>query len=190
MFSFKKFYFLIIQNTRDINIDDIKIYNKFIIIYRNQENKENISDLIKFRKRCKLKSIKFFIANNFGLASSVRSDGIYLSAHNKSLKSLNYKKNNFDVIGSAHNYNEISKKKKQGCKNIFLSRIFLVSYKTKQSFLGINKFNNHSLVFKGIIPLGGINFSTLNKLKMVKCEGFAILSEIKKKPAKIISRLF
>ena len=43
---------------------------------------------------------------------------------------------------------------------------------------------------KRIIPLGGINLKTLNKLKMIRSQGFAVMSEIKKKPAKLINRLF
>ena len=42
---------------------------------------------------------------------------------------------------------------------------------------------------KKIIPLGGIKLLNLNKLKTVRSEGFALMSEIKKKPA-ISNRLF
>ena len=53
MFAFKKKYFLIIESIKDINLRNIKKYNKFLIIYRNQGIKENISDLAKFRKECR-----------------------------------------------------------------------------------------------------------------------------------------
>jgi hypothetical protein len=43
---------------------------------------------------------------------------------------------------------------------------------------------------KQVIPLGGIKNQNLNKLNNVVGEGFAILSELKKKPANIINRLF
>ena len=86
---------------------------------------------------------------------------------------------------------EISEKIKQGCTTIFLSRLFKVSYKNEKDFLGVNKFNNYSLKFpKKLVPLGGINIDNLNKIKNVKCNGFAILTELKKKPVKIINRLF
>ena len=42
---------------------------------------------------------------------------------------------------------------------------------------------------KTIIPLGGIKSSNLNKLKLIKSFGIAVMSEIKKKPT-ISSRLF
>jgi len=46
------------------------------------------------------------------------------------------------------------------------------------------------LKYPELIPLGGIKYTNLNKLKLVRSDSFAILSEIKKKPAKIINRLF
>ena len=53
---------------------------------------------------------KFYVANDIKLALSLKADGIYLSSYNKDLKFLNYKKKNFDIIGSAHNFKEISAK--------------------------------------------------------------------------------
>ena len=98
---------------------------------------------------------------------------------------------NFAIIGSAHNIKEINHKIAQGCKSILLSRLFAVSYKLKLGFMGINKFNVYALnVFQNLVPLGGIKISNLNYLKNVKSNSFALLTEIKKKPTKIISRLF
>ncbi len=191
MFAFKKKYFLIIETIKDIDLRKIKKRNKFIIIYRNQGKKENIVDLLNFRKKCKLKSIKFFVANNINLSVLLKSDGIYLSAYNKSYKSLNLKSNKYSIIGSAHNSKEIYNKKKQGCSQILMSRLFLVDYKNTQDYMGLNKFNNHTINnSKTLVPLGGIKLRNINKLKIVNSDGFAILSEIKKKPANIISRLF
>ena len=45
-------------------------------------------------------------------------------------------------------------------------------------------------VYKKLVPLGGITSKNINELKVINCEGFALLSEIKKKPANIINRLF
>jgi thiamine-phosphate pyrophosphorylase len=191
MFAFKKKYFLIIETIKDIDLRTIKKHNKFIIIYRNQGKKVNIVDLLNFRKKCKLKSIKFFVANNINLSVLLKSDGIYLSAYNKSYKSLNLKSNKYSIIGSAHNSKEIYTKKKQGCSQILMSRLFLVDYKNTQDYMGLNKFNNHTINNSRIlVPLGGIKLRNINKLKIVNSDGFAILSEIKKKPANIISRLF
>ena len=57
--------------------------------------------------------------------------------------------------------------------------------------LGLIKFNKYTQYRKNkLIPLGGIKLSNLNSLKFINSEGFAVLSELKKKPVKIINRLF
>ena len=190
MFIKKNKYFLLIESIKDIDLKNIKIRNKFSIIYRNNKKVDYLNDLVEFRRKCKLKAIKFYIANNNRLATSLNSDGIYLSSYNKSLNSLNYKKLNYEIIGSAHDYKEILLKKKQGCTFILLSKLFVVNYAKTSPVLGILKFNNFLKISKKIIPLGGINIKNLNYLRNVQCKGFAILSEVKKKPAKIFSRLF
>ncbi len=190
MFIMKKKYFLIIESIKDIDLKNIKIRNKFYIIYRNKKKTDKLEDLLMFRQKCKLKAVKFFVANNIKLAFLLSSDGIYLSSFNKDLRVLNYRKLNFEIIGSAHNFKEISLKVKQGCRSILLSKLFLVDYDKNAPFLGVVKFNNLTKISKKLVPLGGIKSHNLNQLKDVVGEGFAILSEIKKKPAKIINRLF
>ena len=190
MFTKKNKYFLLIENIKDIDLKNIKIRNKFSIIYRNNKKIDDLGKLLKFRNECKLKAIKFYVANNYSLASFLNSDGIYLSSYNKSFISLNYKKLNFEIIGSAHNFKEISMKIKQGCTFILLSKLFLVNYDINAPYLGVVKFNNLSRISKRLIPLGGISLENLNNLRNIKSEGLALLSEVKKKPAKIINRLF
>ena len=175
MHAFKKKYYLLIQSIKDIDLSNIKKYKKIIIIYRNFGIKDNKSELIKFRMKCKLKLIKFFVANDIYLANLLQADGIYISSYNKSLRFLNYKKYNFEIIGSAHNFKEIELKKRQGCKKILLSRLFLVDYKKKEKTLGIIKFNRYSLdIPKTLVPLGGIKISNLKKMKCVNSEGLAL----------------
>ena len=190
MFALKKKYYLIIESIKDINLKNIKKRNKFVIIYRNHKELEKKENIFKFRKLCKSKSIDFYVANNFNLASNLNSDGLYLSAFNKSYKAMFMKKPNFKLIGSAHNKKEIYMKVKQGCELILLSKLFLVNYDKKSKFLGITKFNNFLNFNKNLIPLGGIGTDNLSKLKNINCKGFALMSEIKKKPTKIFSRLF
>ena len=103
MFACKKNYFLIIDSIKNFDLRNIKKYNKFSIIYRNTNKEEKVSEIRKFRNNCKIKKIKFFIANNLNLMISTNSDGIYISASNKSYKSLNLNKTRFKIIGSAHN---------------------------------------------------------------------------------------
>ena len=179
-----------IENIKDIDLEKLKIRNKFFIIYRNKNKSDKLNDLLKFRQKCKSRSIKFYIANDIKLALSLNSDGIYLSSFNHGLNFLNYKKFNFKIIGSAHNFSEIFRKTRQGCSFILLSKLFMVDYDKKSKSLGIIKFNNISKISNKLIPLGGIKIHNLNNLRNIPSEGFAILSEVKKKPAKIFNRLF
>ena len=190
MFIQKKKYYLIIESIKDINLNNIKKRNKFTIIYRNKKKLDKSEDLRKFRKSCKLRSIDFFIANNLYLATKLNSDGIYLSSYNKSFRPLSHKKTSFHIIGSAHSQKEIYMKSRQGCTVILFSKLFLVNYDKKAQFLGVIKFNNFLKISKNLIPLGGINSNNINKLNQIKSRGFALMSEIKKKPANIINRLF
>ena len=190
MFIRKNKYFLIIESIKDIDLENIKKRDKFSIIYRNKKNLEKISDLLNFRRFCKVKSIKFYVANDTKLAVLLNSDGLYISAFNRSLRSLLLKKSNFKLIGSAHNLREISLKIKQGCKIILFSKLFLVDYDKTAPFLGVIKFNNYLKINKNLVPLGGISIDNLNILSSLKCKGIALLSEIKKRPTNIINRLF
>ena len=191
MFTFKNKYFLIIENIKDIDLRNIKLINKYIIIYRNNGKIENIDKLIRFRRNCKSKKIDFYISNDEKLTTDLRADGLYISAHNTNLRLAKLKKSNYKIIGSAHNIKELNIKLLQGCSAIIFSRLFKVSHPSKKGFLGIIKFNLFKLSRKeNLVPLGGINVSNLTKLKMVRSNSFALLSEIKKKTAKLFNRLF
>ena len=191
MFAFKNKYFLIIESIKDIDIKNIKLFNKYIIIYRNNSKIDNINDLIKFRQHCKSKKIDFFVSNNIKLTSQVKADGLYISAYNTNLSLVRLKKSNYKIIGSAHNIKELNIKILQGCSNIIYSRLFEVSHPFKKGYLGVIRFNLfNQLISKNLVPLGGIKLTNLNKLRMVRSDSFALLSEIKKKPAKLFNRLF
>ena len=186
MFIIKSSYYLYIENTKDINISSIKKNIKIFIIYRNNNTTEDIHNLTKFGKMCKQKGFKLYIANNYTLAKICKADGVYISSYNKK----RYLKKGLNLIGSAHNFREINQKLKQGCRTIILSRLFKTSYKDKKGNLGIVKFNLIKNKYSNnIIPLGGINSFNLLKLNLVNSKGFALLSEVKKKPV-ITNRLF
>ena len=182
MLVLKKKYYLFIENTREFDLNLIKIRNKFNLIYRNQKVDEKFQNLSRFRNNCKKKGINFYIANNTNLLSKLKADGLYISSHNKDLLLNIYSKKGLGVIGSAHNQREVDIKIKQGCKEIIFSRLFKTKYIFKKGYLGISKFNIISLRTKiKLVPLGGINQKNLNKLNSVKADAFACLSAVKKK---------
>ncbi len=191
MLVLKNKYFFIIESIRDIDLKNIKNSNKFSIIYRSKKIPENMEKLIQFRRFCKIRNIDFYVSNNVKLAKVLKADGIYISAYNKSLKIAYLKNFKNKIIGSAHNIKEINIKKLQGCSSIIFSRLFKTTYKGKKGFLGVVKFNLFRLSRKeNLVPLGGIRLSNLNKLNTVKCNSFALSSEIIKKPTFLSRRFF
>ena len=167
----RKYYFINKFDTNNIDKQD----KQTTIIYRNYSTKIIDRNLIlKIKKYCKKKLIKFFLSNKVKLAIQLDLDGAYIPSFNKSLKHLafSYKKN-FKIIGSAHNLKQIRIKENQGAEKIFLSSIF----KKNKNFLGINKFKLLSkLTRKSIVVLGGISNSNLKKIKLLKQSDFAGIS--------------
>ena len=68
MFIIKNNYYLYIENTESIDLNYIKKNKKISIIYRNNRKAEDLVNLNKFRRECKIKRFKFYIANNLKLA--------------------------------------------------------------------------------------------------------------------------
>jgi len=186
MFIIKNNYYLYIENTSCLDLDAIKKNQKISIIYRNNGVREKYEKLDKFRKKCKTKCFKFYVANDYKLAVRCKSDGLYISSYNKK----KYFNHNFNLIGSAHNFKEIYGKIKQGCDKVILSRLFETSHKNKKGYLGVIKFNLIKTKYLiDLVPLGGIKTDNLLKLNLVTSGGLCLVSEIKKKPA-ISNRLF
>ncbi|WP_440933590.1 thiamine phosphate synthase [Candidatus Pelagibacter sp.] len=167
----RKYYFI---NKFDTNNID-KLNKQTAVIYRNYNletlNKEFI---LKLKKYCQKKGIKFYLSNNIKLAMKLDLDGAYLPSFNKSTKHLSFSfKKKFNVIGSAHNIKEIKIKEKQRVSKIFISSVF----KKNKNYLGINKFKLISnLTKKKVVALGGISKENINKLKLLNSSEFAGIS--------------
>ena len=167
----RKYYFINKFDTNNINKQD----KQTTIIYRNYSSKPIDQTLIlRIKRYCKKKSIKFYLSNNIKLAIKLNLDGAYIPAFNKSLKHLAYTyKKNFKIIGSAHNLKEIRIKENQNVKKIFLSSLF----KKNKNFLGINRFKLLTkLTIKDIVVLGGISKKNKKKLSLVNQYDFAGIS--------------
>ena len=167
----KKYYFINKFDTNNINKQD----KQTTIIYRNYSNKTVDQKLIlKIKKYCKKRSIKFYLSNNIKLAIKLDLDGAYIPSFNKSVKHLAYTyKKKFQIVGSAHNLKEIRMKENQNVKKIFLSSLF----KKNKNFLGINKFKLLSkMTKKNVVILGGISDQNLKKLNILNQSDFAGIS--------------
>ena len=167
----RKYYFIDKFETNNINNQS----QQTSIIYRNYSSKiENENLILKIKAHCKKKGIKFYLSNNIKLAMRLNLDGAYIPSFNKSTKHLAYTyRKKFEIIGSAHNLNEIRIKEKQKVIGIFLSSLF----KRNKNFLGINKFKIlANLTKKDVVALGGISQNNIKKLQLLKCQDFAGIS--------------
>ena len=167
----KKYYFINKFDTNNIDKQD----KQTAIIYRNYLTKTPDQALIlKIKKYCKKKSMKFYLSNNIKLAIKLNLDGAYIPSFDKSLKHLAYSyKKNFIIIGSAHNLKEIRTKEIQNVRKIFLSSLF----KKNKNYLGINKFKLLSkLTNRKIVMLGGISKKNVKRLNLLEQRDFAGIS--------------
>ena len=167
----RKYYF--IDKFETNNID--KLDKQTVVIYRNYNSKSLNKELIlKLKKYCQKRSIKFYLSNNVKLAMTLDLDGVYIPSFNKSTKHLSFSfKKKFNLIGSAHNIKEIKIKEKQKVKKIFISSVF----KKNKNYLGINRFKLISnLTKKKVVALGGISKENINKLKLLNGTEFAGIS--------------
>jgi len=173
----KKYYFV---NTFDVNLIKSQDKNTFII-YRNYNKKNYSKDITQLKKICRKYKFKLILANNIKLALKLDLDGAYIPSFNKQFNHLSYSlKNDFVLIGSAHNSKEIMIKERQKVNKIFLSSLF----KKNKNYLGINKFKNFTKKYnKEFVALGGINKNNLKKLKLLNVNEFAGISFFAKKKA-------
>jgi len=168
-----KFYYFI----DEFNKEHIKKLNKNIaIIYRNYNQKLNLSLIKEIKEFSKFEKRKFFLANNIKIAIQLNLDGVYIPSFNKKPTILNFQtKKKFMVLGSAHNLKELRIKENQGVKCIFLSPIFKVN--KSKNYLGIHKFNFLAKYTKEkVICLGGINNNNIKKINLLNIYGFASIS--------------
>tara|TARA_B100000035_G_C20948838_1_gene531032 strand:+ start:418 stop:960 length:543 start_codon:yes stop_codon:yes gene_type:complete len=176
-FFLKKYYFV---KNFDANLIKCQDKNTFII-YRDYNKKNYINEITQLKNICRKYKFKLILANNIKLALKLRLDGAYIPSFNKELSHLSYSlKNDFILIGSAHNLKEIKIKEKQKVNKIFLSSLF----KKNKNYLGINKFKNFTKKYnKKFVALGGINKNNLKKLKLLDINEFAGIGFFAKKKA-------
>ena len=85
MFINKNKYYIYIEKLSSINLNMIKIKNKFNLIYRNNITNERPDKIISFIKRCRIKGVKFFIYNDMSMALKFNAHGVYLSSKNRTM---------------------------------------------------------------------------------------------------------
>tara|TARA_B100000902_G_scaffold261541_1_gene247835 strand:- start:121 stop:651 length:531 start_codon:yes stop_codon:yes gene_type:complete len=169
--TFRKYYFISKFETNYID----KLDNRTVVIYRNYNQKIPDKELIlKIKKYCKKKKIKFLLSNNIRLAIKLDLDGAYIPSFDKSTEHLAFSlKKKFSIIGSAHNIKEIRTKEIQNVDKIFISSLF----KKNKNYLGMNKFKLISnYTKKKIVVLGGVAKNNIKKLRLINSIEFAGIS--------------
>jgi len=173
--NYNVYYFIDEFNKNEIE----KLSPDISLIYRNYDEISDTIELKKLVSYCKNNRRKVYISNNLKAAIKHNFNGLYIPSFNKSLVFRNIVRDNFEILGSAHNIMELKIKEKQGCSSIFLSPVFKNDKKKK--FLGVVKTNLlKNLTNNKVVLLGGINFKTFKRLKMCAPNGIAAISWIKK----------
>ncbi len=150
------------------------------IIYRNYSENNNILTIKRISQFCKSSGRKFYISNNIKLAIKLDLDGVYFPSFERSLVHNCYNlKKNFKILGSAHNLFELNIKKKQKITEVFISPVFKKKNKNVLGIYGFIKLRNSTNL--NSIVLGGVDNSNLNKLRQIKCSGFAAINFFAKK---------
>ena len=172
------FYINELTEIQKLNLHKLK---KISIIYRNYEKKTYLKNALHIATICKKLKFKFYISNDYKLATEIGANGIYIPSFNNMMIKPCKK---IEIIGSAHNVQEIQKKIIQGCNKIFLSPLFHTKDYKKCEILGIHKFNSIRRLFLNktkIYALGGINEINLKKLILHNIEGMGCISILEKK---------
>jgi len=177
-----KFYnnYLFIENFSLINLRFLNL-NKVNIIY--YQNPFNFDDFNKIYLWTKNKKIKLYIIDNYKLAVKYKLSGIYLTAKNKAPVFSKFFRNNFEIIGSAHNQIEYFFKIRQNCNLIMLSPIFYNPKYSYNKILNVHKFNLISKSWiNNLCALGGVDLSNIKKIQCTKAKNIAYNRAIKNPP--------
>jgi thiamine-phosphate pyrophosphorylase len=157
-----------------------KIKNILGIIYENQLIPSE--NFFKIKKFCKRNKIKLYILDDYRKVIKYKLNGLVVSSYNKAISNIQngqFKKNNIEILGKAHNQLEFYQKKMQSCSTIFLSPIFITNKYSKNKILGISKFNLISLNWSlHLIALGGVKLSNFKEIKMTRSVAVGIKSFI------------
>ena len=188
-----QFYFFTNVLNETISNNIIKFKNVCIIYKTENDISKNYIGILKIRNFCKKNKVKFYIADDYKLANKFAANGIFLSSINKSFIRPTQLKNDFNIVGSAHNSFEYWVKNRQNCKEIMLSPVFFNTKYSSNKILGITRFNLMSINWSlKLCALGGINLGNLRKLKMLKASSIAFISLMNsskiKKPIYFFSR--
>jgi len=146
-------------------------FKKISVIYYNLEETDrgkylnNCKSVYNF---CRKKNLSFFITDNINLCFKYKCKGMLIT-NAKGRNNYTYIKNQFHIMGKAHNQLEYSLLVKKGCSTVLLSPLFYNHKYPINKILGPIRFN---LIVKNWVTkigaLGGINRSNIKRINILQ----------------------
>lgn len=162
----------------DLSLKIKKIKKVSIIYYIDNFEPFNENNCKLIGKFCKKINVPFYIMNSLKNAVKYKAAGIYITAENRRV--ILNKFNKLKIIGSVHNNFDYYFKTMQNCSLVMLSPLFYNKKYSRNKILGSNKFRLISRNWKiDLCPLGGINKSNFNKIKLLRMSNIAHRSMLK-----------
>lgn len=159
-----------INNKLSLKIKKIKKVS--IIYYTDNFEPFNENNCKQIKNFCKKINASFYIVNSLKNAMKYKAAGIYITANNRRIILNKYCK--LKIIGSVHNNLDFYFKTIQNCTLVMLSPLFYNKKYSRNKILGTVKFRLISTNWKiDLCPLGGINNSNLNKIKLLRISNIA-----------------
>jgi thiamine monophosphate synthase len=171
-------YIFLDQINSEISLKIKTIKKVSIIYYIDDFNPFNENNCKLIRNFCKKISAPFYIINSFKIAVKYKAAGIYITADNRRIILNKY--NKLKIIGSVHNNLDYYFKTIQNCRLVMLSPLFYNKKYSRNKILGSTRFKLISRNWKiELCPLGGINNSNLNRIKLLRISNVAHRSMLK-----------
>jgi len=182
----ERYYCFIDDINNEIKINILKFRNISLIFKPKQKQLNNLN-FIKIKKFCKKNNIKLYGYDNHKIVTQNKLWGLVISSNYKRQILNPYFKDQFKIIGIAHNQIEYFNKYRQGCSVTMLSPLFFNKKFSLNKILGPTKFRLITSNWKtAVCALGGLNLNNTKKLRLIKLNAigfYSIISDQKlKKP--------
>lgn len=171
-------YIFLDKINSELSLKIKKIKKVSIIYYTDNFESFNEIDCKQIKNFCKKINVPFYIVNSLKIAVKYKAAGIYVTAENRRIILNKYYK--LKIIGSVHSNLDFYFKTIQNCTLVMLSPLFYNKKYSRNKILGTVKFRLISKNWKiDLCPLGGINNSNLNKIKLLRIGNIAHRSMLK-----------
>jgi hypothetical protein len=174
----ERYYCFIDDINNEIKINILKFRNISLIFKPKQKQLNNLN-FIKIKKFCKKNNIKLYGYDNHKIVTQNKLWGLVISSNYKRQILNPYFKDQFKIIGIAHNQIEYFNKYRQGCSVTMLSPLFFNKKFSLNKILGPTKFRLITSNWKtDICALGGLNLNNTKKLRLIKLNAIGFCSII------------